>query len=186
MKKYYGLRGSALNWAVGIIAGMDFLLFGYALPADRWIPWNLLIRCGSYDQGVVGGLLTLPVFLCQFPSIDDREDPTCTGSLSRPASALASSTRADRSTYQGISVASYNLGCLFGALITIFIGNPLGRRRTILLGSSVMVVGAILQCSAFTISQFIVGRIITGLGNGMNTSTASQIQPVSDARTDTN
>lgn len=29
MKKYFGLRGSALNWAVGLIAGCDFLLFGY-------------------------------------------------------------------------------------------------------------------------------------------------------------
>jgi hypothetical protein len=29
MKKFYGLRGQALNYAVGIIAGTDFLLFGY-------------------------------------------------------------------------------------------------------------------------------------------------------------
>lgn len=115
--------------------------------------------------------MTLPVFLNQFPSIDDRENPT--GSPGMTDGTFASTTRADRSTYQGISVASYNIGCLLGAIITIFIGNPLGRRKTILLGSSVMVVGAILQCSAFTISQFVVGRIITGLGNGANTSTAS-------------
>lgn len=29
MKKFFGLRGNALNYAVGIIAGCDFLLFGY-------------------------------------------------------------------------------------------------------------------------------------------------------------
>lgn len=29
MKKYFGLRGQSLNWAVGLIAGCDFLLFGY-------------------------------------------------------------------------------------------------------------------------------------------------------------
>lgn len=29
MKKFLGLRGRALNLAVGIIAGCDFLLFGY-------------------------------------------------------------------------------------------------------------------------------------------------------------
>jgi hypothetical protein len=28
-KKYYGLTGTNLNIAVGIIAGLDFLLFGY-------------------------------------------------------------------------------------------------------------------------------------------------------------
>lgn len=31
MKEYFGLRGQALNWAVGLIAGCDFLLFGYGM-----------------------------------------------------------------------------------------------------------------------------------------------------------
>ena len=34
-----------------------------------------------------------------------------------------------------------------------------------------MTIGAILQCTAFSLPHFIVGRIITGIGNGMNTST---------------
>ncbi|KAL8973644.1 MAG: hypothetical protein Q9197_002117 [Variospora fuerteventurae] len=34
-----------------------------------------------------------------------------------------------------------------------------------------MVVGAALQCSAYSLSQLIIGRIITGIGNGFNTST---------------
>lgn len=34
-----------------------------------------------------------------------------------------------------------------------------------------MVIGAILQCSSMALPQFIVGRIITGIGNGLNTST---------------
>ena len=29
VKKFLGLRGNALNWAVSTIAGCDFLLFGY-------------------------------------------------------------------------------------------------------------------------------------------------------------
>lgn len=71
----------------------------------------------------------------------------------------------------GITTASYNLGCFFGALFTIWIGNILGRRKTIFLGSIIMIIGATLQCTAFTLSHFIVGRIVTGVGNGMNTST---------------
>ncbi|KXX73185.1 Sugar transporter STL1 [Madurella mycetomatis] len=138
MKKFLGLRGQALNLAVGTIAGTDFLLFGY-------------------DQGVMGGILTLNVFLEAFPMINPNAGPPEEAGL--------------RSTYQGIAVASYNLGCFLGALITIFIGNPLGRRRVIMLGTSVMVVGAILQASATTLEHFIIGRIITGLGNGANTST---------------
>lgn len=70
-------------------------------------------------------------------------------------------------------MASYNLGCFLGAVLTIFIGNPLGRKRIIMLGTATMVVGAILQASATSLPHFIVGRIITGIGNGGNTSTVS-------------
>ncbi|KHN97718.1 Sugar transporter family protein [Metarhizium album ARSEF 1941] len=145
VKKFFGLSGQALNWAIGAVAGCDFLLFGY-------------------DQGVMGGILTLPIFLEQFPDINDSAD------------GLTDAEKASRSTYQGIAVASYNLGCFIGAIITIFIGNPLGRRRMIFLGTAIMVVGAALQASAFTLEHFIIGRIITGLGNGGNTSTVPMWQ----------
>ncbi|KAK8112146.1 uncharacterized protein PG998_008603 [Apiospora kogelbergensis] len=139
MKPYFGLRGKQLNYAIGIIAGCDFLLFGY-------------------DQGVMGGILTMRNFLVDFPDIDPDGTPD-------------TALKATRASNQGISVASYNLGCFLGAVITIWIGNPLGRRRMIMLGTAIMVVGAILQASATTLPHFIVGRIITGIGNGGNTST---------------
>lgn len=116
------------------------------------------------DQGVMGGILTLPIFLEQFPSINDS------------AEGLTPTEKSNRSTYQGIAVASYNLGCFLGAVITIFIGNPLGRKRMIFLGTAIMVVGAALQASAFSLEHFIIGRIITGLGNGGNTSTVPMWQ----------
>ncbi|KAF4507548.1 hypothetical protein G6O67_004037 [Ophiocordyceps sinensis] len=147
MGNYFGLRGQALNWAIGAVAGCDFLLFGY-------------------DQGVMGGLLTLPVFLQQFPDINDKD----------PAIANDHALQSNRSTYQGIAIASYNLGCFIGAVIAIFIGNPLGRRRIIFLGTVIMVIGAVLQASAFNLEHFIIGRIITGLGNGGNTSTVPMWQ----------
>ena len=34
-----------------------------------------------------------------------------------------------------------------------------------------MVVGAVLQASSFQLAQLIVGRLVTGFGNGLNTST---------------
>ncbi|KAI1215133.1 general substrate transporter [Annulohypoxylon truncatum] len=140
MGKFFGLRGHWLNYAIGIIAGCDFLLFGY-------------------DQGVMGGILTMPQFLADFPDINPNGAPKNSPEAAR------------RSSNQGISVAAYNLGCFFGAVTTIFISNPLGRRRMIMLGTSIMVVGAILQASATTLPHFIIGRIITGFGNGGNTST---------------
>ena len=66
------------------------------------------------------------------------------------------------SPLSGISVASYNVGCFFGAISTIWIGNMLGRRKTIFLGSSIMVIGATLQCTSFGLPQFIIGRLVTG------------------------
>lgn len=34
-----------------------------------------------------------------------------------------------------------------------------------------MATGALLQCTAYQLPHFIVARIVTGIGNGMNTST---------------
>lgn len=34
-----------------------------------------------------------------------------------------------------------------------------------------MVIGATLQASAYSLPHLIVGRVVTGIGNGMNTST---------------
>jgi MFS family permease len=92
----------------------------------------------------MGGILTLPIFLNQFPDINDSKDLDISEAL-----------KSQRSTNQGIAIASYNLGCFIGAIITIFIGNPLGRRRMIFLGTSIMVVGAALQASAFSLEHFI-------------------------------
>lgn len=103
----------------------------------------------------MGGLLTLPSFTKVFPQIDTT----------------TSSATSNKSVIQGISIGSYNLGCFTGAVICIWVGDILGRRRTILLGSAIMVVGAAIQCSSFSLGQLVAGRVITGLGNGLNTST---------------
>ena len=66
-------------------------------------------------------------------------------------------------------MASYNLGCLVGAMSTFKVGNALGRRKTIFIGCIVVSTGAILQASAFSLPQFVVGRVICGIGTGMNT-----------------
>jgi MFS family permease len=107
----------------------------------------------------MGGLLTLPSFVKTFPEIDvSRANPADANHIS---------------LIRGISVASYNLGCLLGAVCTIWLGDILGRRKMIFLGSAIMIVGATLQCSAFSLGHLVAGRVITGVGNGMNTSTVS-------------
>ena len=60
---------------------------------------------------------------------------------------------------------------MFGAIVVIFGGEKIGRQRALVLGGLIVVVGAILQASSFSRAQFIVARIVTGVGNGINTST---------------
>jgi sugar porter (SP) family MFS transporter len=110
------------------------------------------------DQGVMGGLLTLGSFLRYFPEIDTVNPP-------------AGSSTSHAATIQAITVGAYTLGCFFGAVATIWLGNMLGRKKTIIIGSIIMVIGAAIQTSSYGLAQLIVARLITGFGNGMNTST---------------
>jgi MFS family permease len=87
----------------------------------------------------------------------------------------------------------YNIGCFIGAMSTIWSGDILGRPRQILLGSTVIGIGAIIQTASYGVAQMVqmlvcellarhgltfyvnlkmVGRIIAGMGTGMNTATA--------------
>jgi MFS family permease len=66
----------------------------------------------------------------------------------------------------------YNIGCFIGAMSTIWTGDMLGRPRQILLGSTVIGIGAIIQTCSWTVASMMVGRIVAGLGTGMNTATA--------------
>ena len=66
----------------------------------------------------------------------------------------------------------YNIGCFVGAMSTIFTGDYLGRPRQILLGSTVIAIGAVIQTASYGVSQMMVGRVVAGIGTGMNTATA--------------
>ncbi|KAJ5113189.1 hypothetical protein N7456_001723 [Penicillium angulare] len=94
----------------------------------------------------MGGFLDSIPFQNTFPSI-----ATTTGS----------------STLQGFTVAVYEIGCAFGALTVIFGGDRFGRRTTVIYGQIILIIGAILQFTSYSLAQLIVGRIVTGVGNGM-------------------
>ncbi|KAM0192753.1 hypothetical protein ACHAPI_008113 [Fusarium lateritium] len=116
---------------------------------NRFARQSVTIACGSgfllfgYDQGVFGGLLSNRQFLKTFnyPS----------------------------STIQGQIVATYDIGCIMGTIASMIFGDKLGRRRCILIGCVILIVGAILQTASYSIAPMIVGRVIAGIGNGMNT-----------------
>ena len=52
----------------------------------------------------------------------------------------------------------------------MWVGDWLGRRKTIVLGGVIMIIGAILQTASYGYAQMIVARVVTGLGNGLNVS----------------
>ncbi|KAI1823551.1 general substrate transporter [Xylaria intraflava] len=110
----------------------------------------------GYDQGVMSGILTAPAFADVFEQ-----------------------TR-NNSTIQGLVTAVYDLGCLFGAMFILATGDQIGRRRAIIGGGIVMIIGTLIQITSYSghapLAQFIIGRIITGMGNGVNTSTIPTYQ----------
>lgn len=67
--------------------------------------------------------------------------------------------------------AIYDIGCFVGAVSVCAIGDPLGRKKCVLLGTTIMSIGAIIQIASYGVPEMIVGRIIAGIGNGINTST---------------
>ncbi|KAK4610448.1 Major facilitator superfamily transporter mfsA [Fulvia fulva] len=122
----------------------------------RPLNWAITAVAGSgfllfgYDQGVMSGLLTGQAFTKQFPEIDTTDTGNGSSSL------------------QGTVVAIYEIGCFFGSLFCLFAGERLGRRKCIWFGCVILSVGAALQAAAYGIPQMIVGRIVAGLGNGIN------------------
>lgn len=61
-------------------------------------------------------------------------------------------------------------------LVNFWIGGKLGRRKVNWLAASSIIVDAILQCTAFTMPHLIVGRIVTGMAMGLETSTVPMYQ----------
>ncbi|KAJ5404187.1 hypothetical protein N7509_004058 [Penicillium cosmopolitanum] len=79
-------------------------------------------------------------------------------------------------TMQGILTSIYDIGCAVGCLFAFVFGHRLGRKNMIIAGGSIMVIGTIILGSSYSTAQFLVGRVVTGLGNGINSSTVPTYQ----------
>ena len=73
---------------------------------------------------------------------------------------------------QGFLTSVYDLGCFGGAILALFVGERLGRKRMLIVFTIVMGVGILLQTASQNVTQMVWGRIIAGIGNGGNTATA--------------
>jgi MFS family permease len=55
--------------------------------------------------------------------------------------------------------------------VSFFTGDKLGRRWSIWLAMILVVIGAVLQTTAFNVPHLVIGRVICGFGTGIKTST---------------
>ncbi|KAK6382025.1 hypothetical protein LTS17_003910 [Exophiala oligosperma] len=94
----------------------------------------------GYNNACAGGLLNLPDWVETFPQINT------VSTTGRRA--------AHNSTIQDLEG--------MGALSCIFVGNKIGRIRTIALACVAHIIGATVQSSAYFLAHLIVGRIIIG------------------------
>jgi MFS family permease len=63
---------------------------------------------------------------------------------------------ADRVTgVTGTVVSLYDIGCFIGALSLGYLADPIGRERTLAVASVVFIIGAILQATAYSITQIV-------------------------------
>lgn len=138
-----GLSGRPLRVCITLTAVMGFSLFGY-------------------NQGMMSGIIAGTEFTKDFAVLklpDDASD-----ALSRHINVL-----------RGAVTSCYEIGCFFGALFSMFYGERIGRTRLIFCGANILVVGALISTVSFGdqwgLGQFVIGRVISGLGNGVNTAT---------------
>ncbi|KAJ5140039.1 hypothetical protein N7448_003447 [Penicillium atrosanguineum] len=110
----------------------------------------MTVTCGlsyllyGYDQGFMSGVLLVDDYLI---------------TMGNPSSMM-----------QGLLSSLYTLGCFFGSIGSMLFSERLGRRNPILIGTVFILIGATIQMSSYSRAQFLVGRIVAGLGTGLNTS----------------
>ncbi|RAH63149.1 sugar transporter [Aspergillus piperis CBS 112811] len=110
----------------------------------------MTITCGisyllyGYDQGFMSGVLLAEDYL---------------QTMDQPSTFM-----------QGLLSSLYTLGCFFGCVGSISFSEKIGRKKPILIGTVLISIGAVIQTAAYSPAQFIVGRIVSGMGTGLNTS----------------
>ncbi|KAK6907805.1 hypothetical protein L486_05726 [Kwoniella mangroviensis CBS 10435] len=92
----------------------------------------------GFDNGVMGGIINEAPFQTTFY---------------HPSSSLL-----------GTIVAIYDIGCCLGSIITAFVGEKLGRKRSIMIGAIVMLGGAGFQACVSSADAMIGARVVSGLG----------------------
>ncbi|OMH85464.1 High-affinity glucose transporter [Zancudomyces culisetae] len=77
---------------------------------------------------------------------------------------------------KGTVAAITTLGSLVGSMLSGHLSDKISRKRTIILGGIIMIVGSAVQSSAVNVILLICGRLISGLGVGLLSATVPAYQ----------
>ncbi|CCD25512.1 sugar porter family MFS transporter NDAI_0F01940 [Naumovozyma dairenensis CBS 421] len=103
----------------------------------------------GWDTGTIGGFMAQTDFIRRF------------GSKHRDGSHYLSKVRI------GLLVSIFNIGCAIGSVFLGRLGDTIGRRKGIVVAVSIYMVGIVIQiASVKKWFQYLIGRIISGLGAG--------------------
>ena len=138
-----------------IVENVEYSATAYVNVKSKKLSGSLLVAaitsvCSSgfllfgYDQGVMSGVVISHYWLAQ---------------MGHPSTIMISTI-----------TALYDVGAVFGAIGAAVAGDRLGRKRTLVLGCVVLIIGSILMAACFERIQMMVGRVLTGLGIGFITS----------------
>lgn len=111
----------------------------------KWLTFWITFACSvdmlmfGYDQAVFSGVIVTDDFLV----LHDLKGPS-------------------RTTVLSTITAIYDIGCFFGAIIAFTVGERLGRKKAILVGTTIMAIGAVFKTASFSLPQMFVGRIVLG------------------------
>ncbi|KAJ5203608.1 uncharacterized protein N7498_004487 [Penicillium cinerascens] len=105
----------------------------------------------GYNQGVLGTVSTTPGFI-------DMAD-------------IGSNGVVTNSTKQGGLLAAYYFGAMCGCFIGGWVGDKLGRKKGVWLGSLFCMLGAAIMSASQNSNMFICARVIAGIGIGFINTT---------------
>lgn len=101
----------------------------------------------GYDTAVIGGTMALNSFIRDF--------------------GLDGIPKVNRDTIQGNIVSTFQAGCFFGALLAFPFAERIGRKKTMMIASSIFLLGGTLMTAAQgKLNMIYGGRAVAGLGIG--------------------
>jgi MFS family permease len=92
----------------------------------------------GYDQGVMSGVVISQFYL---------------NAMGNPSTVMT-----------GTITALYDVGAVFGAILAAITAERLGRKRALIFGSVLLIIGSVLMGAAVERIMMMFGRVFTGLG----------------------